>query len=155
MSTDKHPAPQVSWISVLDELPPDEQFVLLCCDAGMTDGRPNIFVGRRYEAYRPRIDGKIRWLDVNNNTADILGPLWWSPLPNLPTPRNLFRDSRIGGRATASSRYANGFRYHECGRQQGGAVLKNLKTIGSPWEVVFDAESMEVEFCPFCGMKLP
>lgn len=77
-----HEQPQIRWISLHTEQPPDEQFVLLTGPSGTTATPMFIMVGRRHERYRPG-----RWLDVSNTPLSDSGldPTHWAPLPNAPT----------------------------------------------------------------------
>ena len=73
-----------AWTAIEDELPPDEQFVLLRGPSGYgarsgpgpDKGDEFVTLGRRYEAYRPALGGKTRWLDVTNTPLSDNG---WAP----------------------------------------------------------------------------
>lgn len=72
--------PAVRWHPVEAGLPPDEVWVVVKGDAGMTDGRPFIATARRYESYRPG-----QWLDASNEPLASNGwtPTHWAPLADV------------------------------------------------------------------------
>lgn len=74
--------PVIAWRPISD-LPPDEKYVLLTGPSGYIGVESFILVGRRYTAYRPPIDGCIRWLSISGDTLDD-EVTHWAPLP--PTP---------------------------------------------------------------------
>ena len=79
--------PTIAWIPITD-LPPDQTFVLLTGDAGLTSITHFLTIGKRDMAYRPPVDGKIRWLGIGNEPLTDHGwvPTHWAPLPIFPRP---------------------------------------------------------------------
>ena len=78
--------PVIQWIPLDRRLPADQHYVLLTGPSGMTSTSHFVVVGQRSMAYRPPINGKIRWLGVTNTDLSDYGfePTHWAPLPNLP-----------------------------------------------------------------------
>jgi hypothetical protein len=78
---------RIDWISLSDRLPPDEQFVLLTGDSGYTSTPSFVMIGRRYEAFRPRHGGSIRWMTIGDSPISDYGwePTHWAPLANRPS----------------------------------------------------------------------
>tara|TARA_Y100000389_G_scaffold201608_2_gene244758 strand:+ start:2291 stop:2563 length:273 start_codon:yes stop_codon:yes gene_type:complete len=77
----------LNWRSMKDELPPDEEFVLLRGDSGYYS-TPEFFVlGRRCMKCRPPINGKIRWLQIGNSDLTDFGwePTHWLPMSEFAT----------------------------------------------------------------------
>ena len=76
----EHTAPakvEPLWIAISDEMPPDEQFVLLRGDSGCITAPEFIILGRTYFECRPTLpDGRIRWLDCTN---EALSDNCWVP----------------------------------------------------------------------------
>ena len=84
----------MNWTALKDELPPDELFVLLTGPSGTTNTPNFMCLGRRYTAYRPPINGRVRWLDTGNTDFSDRGwePTHWGKCPELPpAPKNTWR----------------------------------------------------------------
>lgn len=78
--------PQITWTAVSESLPPDRRFVMVTGDSGYTTTRNFLTLARLDKEFRPPINGRLRWLGINNDDLSDCGwrPTHWAEPINLP-----------------------------------------------------------------------
>lgn len=57
----------ITWYDVKDQLPHDQEFVMVTGPSGYTTTPRYLTLARLYNDYRPPIKGRLRWLTVSND----------------------------------------------------------------------------------------